>query len=89
MALTTTEKQEVIKNIGAKPESTGSTDVQIALLTAKIHQLNDHLKKHLHDFSSKRGLLKNVGQRRRLLRYLSKQDPKQYELVLKKLNLRK
>ena len=86
--LTTEEKKTVIKKI-ADEKDTGSADVQVALLTEKILKLNDHLKKNIHDFSSKRGLLKNVGQRRKLLKYLRVSNPKKYEVVLEKLGLRK
>jgi small subunit ribosomal protein S15 len=87
--LTTEEKKTVIKKISNVEGDTGSADVQVALLTEKILKLNDHLKKNIHDFSSKRGLLKNVGQRRKLLKYLRVSNPKKYEVVLQKLGLRK
>ena len=87
--LTTEEKKTVIKKIAKEDSDTGSADVQVALLTEKILKLNDHLKKNIHDFSSKRGLLKNVGQRRKLLKYLRVSNPKKYEIVLEKLGLRK
>ena len=89
MALRTEEKKRIIDAITFSKGSTGSTEAQIALLTEKIHKLNFHLKKNIHDFSSKRGLLVNVGKRRKLLRYLSSTNPTGYETVLKKLNLRK
>ncbi|HRY59934.1 MAG TPA: 30S ribosomal protein S15 [Patescibacteria group bacterium] len=87
--LTTEEKKKAIKKVVSDEKNTGSANVQISLLTEKILKLNDHLKKNIHDFSSKRGLLKNVGQRRKLLKYLKNSDPKKYEEVLAKLGLRK
>jgi small subunit ribosomal protein S15 len=67
---------------------TGSPEVQIAVLTARITQLNEHLKKNKHDESSRRGLLKMVGQRRRHLAYLGRTNPEKYREVTEKLNLR-
>jgi len=89
MALTTADKKKIIDNNAKSKGDTGSPEVQIALLTEKINKLNEHFKKHIHDFGSKRGLLINIGKRRRLLKYLNKKDPKRYEAVLKKLGLRK
>ena len=89
MALLGSQKKDILKKIQRTDSDTGSPEVQIALLTSKIHVLNEHLKRNIHDFSSKHGLLKNIGQRRRLLRYLSKVNQKQYEEVLKVLKLRK
>lgn len=87
--LTTEEKKAAIKKVSGDENDTGSADVQISLLTEKILKLNEHLKTNIHDFSSKRGLLKNVGQRRKLLKYLRVSNPKKYEAVLEKLGLRK
>jgi len=70
-------------------KDTGSSSVQIAQLTEKINQLTDHLKGHKKDFSGRRGLLKMVGKRRRLLDYLAKRKPKEYKLILEKLGLKK
>ena len=89
MALATAEKHKIVKEHSRGEKDTSSPEVQIALLTEKINRFNDHIKKHIHDFSSKRGLLISIGQRRRLLQYLSKKDPKRYEAILKKLGLRK
>jgi len=83
------KKSNIISGFGKNEKDTGSASAQIALLTEKIRKLNEHLKKNIHDFSSKRGLLKNVGQRRRFLKYLRKSDPKKYEEVLGNLGLRK
>ena len=71
------------------PKDTGSADVQVALLTSRINELTEHLQTHKKDHSSRRGLLKMVGQRRRLLDYLSDTDTKRYQELIKKLNLRK
>ncbi len=89
MALTVEEKKKEVARLAGNDTDTGSPAVQISLLTAKIHKLNLHLKKNIHDFSSKRGLLSNVGQRRKLLKYLAKSNPKKYEGTLKELGLRK
>jgi len=70
-------------------KDTGSTDVQAAQLTQKIKQLTEHLKAHKKDFSGRRGLLKMVGKRRRLLDYLSKKKPKEYKKLIEKLGLKK
>lgn len=83
------KKQEVTKEFQLHPKDTGSADVQIALLTARINELTEHLQGHVKDHSSRRGLLKMVGQRRRLLDYLSSTDTKRYQELIKKLNLRK
>ena len=89
MSLTKDEKQEVIKDFGSKDNDTGSTEVQIALLTKRIEQLTDHFKSNSRDHNSRRGLLKQVGQRRRLLKYLQRTDLEKYREILVKLNLRK
>ena len=83
------KKSEVTKQFQLHPKDTGSADVQVALLTARINELTEHLKMHKKDHSSRRGLLKMVGQRRRLLDYLSDTDTKRYAELIKKLNLRK
>lgn len=89
MALTKEHKQEIINEFGANDKDTGSTEVQIALLTARIMDLNEHFKMYKKDHASRRGLLKMVGQRRRLLRYLKNNDINKYRDLLVKLNLRK
>ena len=68
---------------------TGSAEVQIAILTKEINDLTEHLKVHIHDYHSRRGLLKKVGQRRSMLQYLAKKDVTRYREVIKKLGLRK
>ena len=83
------KKKEVINNFKIHSLDTGSTEVQIALLTERIDTLSGHFKQHKKDFHSRRGLLMLVGRRRRLLDYLKKKDIKKYEELLGKLNLRK
>ncbi len=89
MALTKEQKQEIIEEFGANGKDTGSTEVQIALLTSRIRDLTEHFKTNKKDHASRRGLLKMVGQRRRLLRYLKNTDINKYRDMLVKLNLRK
>ncbi|MBA7713438.1 30S ribosomal protein S15 [subsurface metagenome] len=82
-------KTEVIDKFKTKEGDTGSTEVQVALLTERINQLTGHMAANRHDYHSQRGLLKLVGQRRRLLSYLNKQDTKRYQKLIAKLGLRK
>ena len=82
-------KQALIEEYQLKEGDTGSTAVQIALLTERINQLGDHLRVHRKDFHCLRGLLKLVGQRRRLLRYLSKEDAPRYREIISKLRIRR
>lgn len=89
MALTKIEKQQIIKEFARDEKDTGSTEVQIAILTKEIEKLTVHLKEHKHDYHSNRGLLMKVGQRRSLLKYLAKTDVAKYREVVKKLGLRK
>lgn len=89
MVLVKTKKQELIEGFKVHAKDTGSAEVQIALLTERINALSEHLKLHKKDFNSRRGLLQMVNQRRKLLNYLKKADPKKYEEILTKLNLRK
>ena len=88
MPLAKEDKDKIIKKYKTHEADTGSSEVQIALLTAEIEQLTDHLKSHKKDFSSRRGLLKKVGQRRRLLRFLQKENPTSFEDLAKKLKLK-
>lgn len=81
--------QNLIKKYQTHKEDTGSTSVQVALLTEKINQLTEHLKEHRKDFDSRVGLLKMVGKRRRLLNYMTKTDQVGYEKIIKDLGLRK
>jgi len=83
------EKTEIINNFKLREGDAGSTEVQVALLTERINQLTGHMAANRHDYSSQRGLLKLVGQRRRLLTYLSKQDVGRYHSLITKLGLRK
>ena len=87
--ITAEKKTEVTKQFRIHTKDTGSADVQVALLTARINELTGHLQSHAKDHSSRRGLLKMVGQRRRLLDYLSRTDTQRYQELIKKLNLRK
>ena len=89
MALTKEKKQEIIKKFAKSENDTGSAEVQIAILTEEINNLTEHLKTHIHDFHSRRGLLKKVGQRRNMLQYLADKDIQSYREVIKKLGLRK
>ncbi|MDA2936089.1 30S ribosomal protein S15 [Patescibacteria group bacterium AH-259-L05] len=79
------QKKKIIDEFKISEKDTGSTKVQIGILTKEIKELNEHLKRHIHDFSSRRGLLKKVSQRRKLLKYLEVHDPKNYEEVLNKI----
>ena len=87
--LTKEVKQEIVKKYGKDAKDTGSVEVQIALLTAEINELNTHFQTHIHDFHSKRGLMKKIGHRRSLLTYLKNNDLKAYEELVKSLGLRK
>lgn len=87
--LTQEKKQEIIKEYAVHEGDTGSPEVQIAVLTARIQYLTDHLKEHKKDHHSRRGLLKMVGHRRRLLSYLYKTNIDRYRSIITKLNLRK
>ena len=89
MALTKEKKAEIVKKFGATDKDTGSTEAQIALLTERINDLTDHFKAHKNDHSSRRGLLKMVGQRRSLLKYLKGKDLMKYRKILEDLKLRK
>ena len=82
-------KAEIIKEFGKSEVDTGSTEVQIALLTEKINHLTEHLRTHKKDFHSRLGLLKMVGQRKRLLTYLTKKDLEGYRVLIAKLGIRK
>ena len=82
-------KKDIIKSLALHKKDVGSTVVQIGLLSSKIEKLSDHFKKFKKDKHSTRGLTKSVNQRKRLLSYLSRRDPKAYNELIKKLNLRK
>jgi small subunit ribosomal protein S15 len=81
-------KEKIIKKFRVHETDTGSSQVQIAILTEEIKELTDHLKKHKHDFSSRRGLLKKVGERRKLLKYLRKENAEQFKELATKLKLK-
>jgi small subunit ribosomal protein S15 len=89
MALETVQKQEIITGFRLHDTDTGSPEVQIALLTERINELTDHLRSNRHDHHSRRGLLKMVGRRRRLLAYLSDKDVERYRATIARLGLRK
>ncbi len=82
-------KENVIKKFAAHAKDTGSTEVQIALLSSRISELTEHFKAHVKDHASRRGLLKLVGQRRRLLDYLKSSSTQRYQDLIKELGLRK
>lgn len=89
MAVTKEQKEKIIKDFRINDKDCGSAQVQIAILTAEINDLTEHLKTHIHDYHSKRGLLMKVGKRRKLLAYLKDNDVVAYRDVIKRLNLRK
>ena len=89
MALAKEAKQELIDKFGTGASDTGSTRVQVAMLTERINQLTEHLRTHSHDHHSRRGLLKLVGQRRRLLDYLKRKDTDRYAELIRRLGIRK
>jgi small subunit ribosomal protein S15 len=89
MAITQERKQAVIKQHATHEGDTGSPEVQIALLTERINDLTEHFKVHTKDFAGRLGLLRLVGQRRRLLNYVRKNDIERYRTIIKSLNLRK
>jgi small subunit ribosomal protein S15 len=89
MAITKERKAELVKTYGKNEQDTGSTKVQIAILTEEINDLTEHLKEHKHDFHSKRGLLMKVGKRRSLLDYLKDTDVVSYRELIKDLGIRK
>ena len=82
-------KQRIIGDFAHKPGDTGSSEVQVALLSERIRGLTDHLRENNKDHATRRGLLKLVGQRRRLLRYLANEDVTRYRMVISKLGLRR
>jgi small subunit ribosomal protein S15 len=89
MTLTKEAKLEIVRQHGAGEADTGSTKVQIALLTQRINELTEHLRSHPKDHYSRRGLLKLVGRRRRFLTYLQKRDLEGYRALIKELGLRR
>ena len=89
MAVTKEIKSKIVKDFGAKKGDTGSTEVQIAILTAQIENLKEHLLEHKKDNHSRRGIMLMVAKRRKLINYLKRKDTKKYEEILEKLSLRK
>ncbi|HNT37492.1 MAG TPA: 30S ribosomal protein S15 [Rubrivivax sp.] len=89
MSLATAEKAEIVAANARSAGDTGSPEVQVALLTARINQLTPHFKEHKHDHHGRRGLLKMVNQRKRLLAYLKDRQPERYMALIAKLGLRK
>lgn len=87
--ITTEEKQKLVEKYGKSPDDTGAPEVQIAIFSARINELTDHLQRHPKDHSTRRGLLKLVGKRRRLLNYLMDQDIERYRSIIKDLGIRK
>jgi small subunit ribosomal protein S15 len=89
MTLTAEAKREIVGKYGRDQNDTGSTEVQVALLTARINELTEHLREHRKDHHSRRGLLMLVGQRRRLLGYLQRSDVERYRRLIRELGLRR
>ncbi len=89
MAITVTDRKETIADNQQSKNDTGSPEVQVALLTARIKDLTGHFKKHIHDFHSRRGLLTMINTRRKLLKYLRSKEESRYLALIKKLGLRK
>lgn len=89
MSLTAEQKATIVKEYGASEQDTGSPEVQIALLSANIDGLSGHFKDHIHDHHSRRGLLRMVSQRRKLLDYLKNKDVERYRSIISRLGLRK
>jgi small subunit ribosomal protein S15 len=89
MTITAERKQELMKEYGAKDGDTGSPEVQVAVLSERINNLTDHFKSHVKDNHSRRGLIKMVSLRRRLLDYIKARDQKRYEALIGRLGLRR
>ena len=89
MSITAEDKTRIMKEFATKEGDTGSPEVQVALQTQRIAHLTEHLKTHIHDHHSRRGLLQLVGQRRRLLNYLKKKDIERYRALIGELELRR
>lgn len=89
MSITADKKAEFVKTFGSREQDTGKSEVQIAILTEKLKNLTEHCKIHKDDHHSRRGLLKMVGKRRKLLNYLSKKDIERYRAIIKELGLRR
>lgn len=89
MPLTSEQKTEIFKNYGLHSKDTGSVEVRIAMLTQRINELTEHFRTHSKDHHSRRGLLKMVGQRRRLLNYMIRKDIEKYRELIRRLNIRR
>ena len=89
MAISNDKKNEIMKKYARHEGDTGSAEVQIAVLTADINELNDHIRSHKKDYASQRGLMKKIGHRRNLLAYLRKTDIQRYRELIKSLGLRR
>jgi small subunit ribosomal protein S15 len=89
MTITAQRRRELVSRFGASESDTGATQVQVALLTDRINELTEHLRAHSRDHHSRRGLLKMVGHRRRLLRYLQRHDLEGYRTLVRELGLRR
>lgn len=89
MSISPERKQEVIKEFATKAGDTGSSEVQIAIISERIRNLSEHMQAHKHDLHSRRGLLMLVGQRRRLLDYLKRVEEQRYQTLIKRLNIRR
>lgn len=89
MAISNEKKNEIMKKYARHEGDTGSAEVQIAVLTADINELNDHIRSHKKDYTSQRGLMKKIGHRRNLLAYLRKTDIQRYRELIKSLGLRR
>ncbi len=89
MSIALARRQQVVSDYRQSPKDTGSTEVQVAMLTEKISALSDHLKGHMKDHHSRRGLILMVGQRNRLLKYLARTDRESYAAIIGRLGLRK
>lgn len=89
MAISAEKKTEIMKEFARHEGDTGSVEVQVAVLTADINSLNEHMSEHKHDFHSQRGLMKKIGRRRNLLRYLRNNDVSRYRDLIAKLGLRR
>ena len=88
MPLETAEKQKLIKTHQVHPTDTGSVEVQVAMLSKRISKLSEHLQGNIHDFSSRQGLLKMIGKRKRLLSYLKDKNVQKYQDLVKKIGIR-
>ncbi|SHE41498.1 small subunit ribosomal protein S15 [Fodinibius roseus] len=89
MAITKERKEEIVEKFGGSGKNTGSSEAQIAIFTERINDLTEHLKDHKQDHASRRGLLKLVGKRRKLLNYLKKKDIERYRELISELGIRK